>query len=765
MTEELHSASWASTALGELPHELQASVAVLTEFAVDKKVVVKRFNDDWVAACCALAIDLPSRGPVDGLDIRDVEPVAFLFHRRDSAHRAPEVRSDRIGFPAARLPHLNPTSAGQPPCLCLHRGSLDDWFAEHGLSDLIDRVQGWYRDAARARLMREGDYFEHTRLVAPSGAMIFSAKELDAHVRAHWSSAGGSPGDHLAVVRLSTVPETHMGWHGNVAVQFDWLTYGLPGPKTTDLLRRWNKLRDMPKMTIAIIAWSAERPIEQYFGALPRTYGELVSFARGIGIELTPCVKAYQEGGAHKLAGIPIVLGFRRPRPLIGRSSDIEWLSFLAIATDEDSEEDDTPKDGATVLALSHRDPLTVAFARDLSGVEPPATSRVIFGCGALGSKIALHLARSGRPPRHLVDHAALNPHHLVRHALTAGQVGKNKAVAVREEILGLFQHGGDSVEVDAHPACVLDVLKSPTVTQTAHEILDATASPSVLHTLALAQLPPGTKVRRAEIADLGRLGVLSTEGPNRNPRIDDLQFAMFDEARRNDHLAAWLGRHRDEIEHLRGPALEEIGLGIGCGSTTMRLRDDVVALHAASFSNVLDAVPDSGGGLLFAHVGLKPFSVASTQVAVPPVEVVEASGEPGWLIRISRNAMTRMHEQLRSGRRSERGGLLVGYVHRKRRIIYVTDALPPSVDSRGSPRGFWRGVGEYPEILAQIASRTANLLGYVGEWHTHPHGSTEPSDIDQATIRELVTSLRPAGLPAHILILSHTGIRCHVQF
>ena len=126
---------------------------------------------------------------------------------------------------------------------------------------------------------------------------------------------------------------------------------------------------------------------------------------------------------------------------------------------------------------------------------------------------------------------------------------------------------------------------------------------------------------------------------------------------------------------------------------------------------------------------------------------------------------MTRMHELLRSGRRSERGGLLVGCVHRKRKIIYVTDALPPSVDSRGSPRGFCRGVGEYPEVLAQIASRTANLLGYVGEWHTHPHGSTEPSDIDQATVRELVASLRPAGLPAHILILSHTGIRCHVQF
>ena len=160
--------------------------------------------------------------------------------------------------------------------------------------------------------MREGDYFEHTRLVTPSGAMVFSANELDAHIRTRWSEDSEAPGDDLAVVRLSTVPETHMGWHGNVAVQFDWLTYGLPGPKTKDLLSRWNKLAselpEMPKMTVAIIGWSSAQPIEAYFGTLPATYGELVSFARGVGIELSSSVKEYQEGGAHKLAGIPLSL-------------------------------------------------------------------------------------------------------------------------------------------------------------------------------------------------------------------------------------------------------------------------------------------------------------------------------------------------------------------------------------------------------------------------------------------------------------------------
>lgn len=769
MTEALYSNSWAREALESLDPGLLDTISDLRAHVLGRQIAVKRFNDQWLAVCCGIEVDLPSRGPVNGLDIRSVEPIAFLLHRRDYARRAPDVRSDRPDFPASQLPHLNPTASGNPPSLCLHRGSLDDWFAEHSVADLVDRTRGWLRDAARGRLMREGDLFEHTRLVAPAGAMIFSADTLDALAQRHWNAASGSPGNDLAVVRLSTVPETHMGWDGNVAVQFEWLTHGPPDSETTDLLARWNKLaaqaENVPRMTVALIGWASEQPVERYFGTLPTTYGDLIQFAGTIGIDLPSSMKKYQAAGAQKLAGIPIVLGVRRPRQLIGRDSDIEWLSFVAIGREQDCGDDGTLKPGATVLSLTHRDPLTVSFARGLSGVAPSAAGLAIIGCGALGSKFALHRARSGRPPRSLVDYAAISPHHLVRHGLTSVHVGHNKASALREEILSLFRHSGDSVSIDSHATSILDVLGSSSFLEQTHEILDATASPNVLHVLAAAELPNGARVQRAEIADLGRLGVLSREGPTRNPRVDDLQIALFDEATRDDAVATWLGRHRDEIEGLRGPALEEIGIGIGCSSATMRLRDDVVALHAAAFSAAFDAAPISAGEVLLTKVEWEPFGWSSARIAVPPVRVVTATGERGWSVRISHRAMSLMSGHLQTGGRNERGGLLVGCVHTKRKIVYVSDALPPSRDSRGSPRGFFRGVGEYPKSLARIASRTANLIRYVGEWHTHPHGSTAPSEIDQATLQDLVASLRPAGIPAHILILSHTGIRCHVQF
>ncbi len=45
------------------------------------------------------------------------------------------------------------------------------------------------------------------------------------------------------------------------------------------------------------------------------------------------------------------------------------------------------------------------------------------------------------------------------------------------------------------------------------------------------AVLPKTISCCRCEIADEGRLGIMSREGYKRNPRLDDLQVAIFDMA------------------------------------------------------------------------------------------------------------------------------------------------------------------------------------------------------------------------------------------
>src|SRR5262249_41158045 len=128
-------------------HEIEAAFAKLDRI-VDGDVRCVRWNKDYVAAAFTIRVDLPSRGAGGGVDIRALEPIMLVFNRRDYPEKAPMARSDRRDFPTAHLPHLNPVGPGQPPWLCLHRGNLDDWFAEHTLEDLVGRVKDWYRDAA-----------------------------------------------------------------------------------------------------------------------------------------------------------------------------------------------------------------------------------------------------------------------------------------------------------------------------------------------------------------------------------------------------------------------------------------------------------------------------------------------------------------------------------------------------------------------------------------------------------------------------------------
>jgi proteasome lid subunit RPN8/RPN11 len=117
----------------------------------------------------------------------------------------------------------------------------------------------------------------------------------------------------------------------------------------------------------------------------------------------------------------------------------------------------------------------------------------------------------------------------------------------------------------------------------------------------------------------------------------------------------------------------------------------------------------------------------------------------------------------MRQAGRNETGGLLLGYAHRKRGAIYVTDALPPSEDSKGSPFAFQRGVKDYPASLDRVEACTGGLIGYVGEWHTHPAGSARLSEIDMAAVKQIRANLDPVGLPTHIIVCAPEGLAAFV--
>lgn len=765
-----HSASCRKLNWSELSAPIRDAITELSAICSARPVALE-WNEDYIAVLIEVGVDLPTRGTVDGIDIRSVEPVILAFHKRQYPLRAPAVFSDRKDFPTDRLPHLNPTSPGSAASLCLHRGSIDEWFAEHNLREFVERIRSWMRDAARDRLIRSSDFFEPTRIADSTVILMFDPNDLDRRVRRHWTNSSGTPGHAYLHSRMHGKQRETAGLSTRAAIHISYIFTGLPDQEDVERVKTWNafdaEARNYEAWQLGLAMWPAKREINRYFGHLPTNYAELRDFAGELGVDLRKIIDEFSRSGARCARFIPITMAVLRPRPLIGTASHIEWLSFLLFSKESEwPPEAEQPADDTYVLAMGHRRPLTPPFATELSGREGTSSTLarpVIVGCGAVGSRISLHLAKSGTTEQLLIDEATLTPHHLVRHGLHSGRLGKNKAEALKEEIVEIF---GKSSQVapEAHAGSVLDVLQDAEKLKSRSLIIDASASGAVLHALTRANL--STNVCRCEIADAGRLGILSYEGPGRNPRVDDLQVQLWGLALTESAVSTWLGRHRDEIEGMRGPVLEEIGVGIGCSSATMRLSDDIVAYHASQFAlgvrRFASAKSRTHGHIRISEV-VDDRALETHDISVKPVHLLRVRNEHEWSVRIAASAEAVIREEFRRAGGRETGGLLIGYIHRKRATAYVSHVLPPSPDSVGTPGGFKRGVLGYAEAVEQFERQTAGLLGYIGEWHTHPHGRAEPSRIDLDTLKQTHSVLGVVNMPALMMIMAPNGMKAYL--
>ena len=108
----------------------------------------------------------------------------------------------------------------------------------------------------------------------------------------------------------------------------------------------------------------------------------------------------------------------------------------------------------------------------------------------------------------------------------------------------------------------------------------------------------------------------------------------------------------------------------------------------------------------------------------------------------------------------NETGGVILGYFDQKRKAIHVVDVLSAPTDSVASQAGFTRGAIGVREAIERAAALTANIVGYLGEWHSHPrHSSATPSATDADLLAYLAETLAMDGVPALMVIVGETDI------
>ena len=109
-----------------------------------------------------------------------------------------------------------------------------------------------------------------------------------------------------------------------------------------------------------------------------------------------------------------------------------------------------------------------------------------------------------------------------------------------------------------------------------------------------------------------------------------------------------------------------------------------------------------------------------------------DESAAPRPRVVLRPQALGALHVATRASRMSERGGILVGY--RRGLNVVVEDALTVP-DPRANRTTYVRRPKPAADVLAAYLRHADPLVGYVGEWHTHPEPQP-PSGIDHQAMR-----------------------------
>ncbi len=704
------------------------------------------FSGSGASMIVVIDIGLGNRFRKQGGDINGVHPreeVRFDFPRAFPA-QAPAF-SLRPDF-SRNNPHIQPWLIDGRVVPCVVDGGVEEFVATRGLYGLIDQTRLWLENAALGTLMDPEQGWEPTRRDGYSDIVIADAAKLRALV----TRDGGWKCFKL-----------NFGYR--TSDDFPPFLFGEIGEETT-LKTDISLSRGRPDSNfgrgegLAIVVWPGKHPngkpvvTDEYLPDDFRTVGELRTRLDRFGTmqQLSAPLKVLRERTAQAKKGdvypLVIINLVRRPYHLIGSDSDIELCGYVVPLRTPDGALTNLQDE---VRPLAQRHAMTPDVLRHSSG-DLALPSWALLGCGSLGSKIAMHLARSGNSPTIVADRHMLHPHNAARHALypsgnslQLGWLG-GKADALADALAGF----GKPVQAlgDDHVALANQLVGTKGKSKPAW-LLNTTASMVAQGALARKEMQDLPRVIEMGLYDGGHLGYVGVEGAGHNPNAIELEATFYQEAAAMPQIARHL------FKPIEGAA--PIVVGQGCGSLTIRMSDASLSAMAAPMAEIFTSLQATDPGAI--HVMRREgLGLSHIRFEVPAFERVPMEGMDGWRLSVAAGVKRRIAEEAAAHPKTETGGILVGWSSMIGQQIIVTDIISAPVDSQRSRTNFDLGVDGVATQLADIHGRSDELLRCVGTWHSHL-GSATPSITDKTS-----AALVGAGYmqPMAFLILGTDGWR-----
>lgn len=394
-------------------------------------------------------------------------------------------------------------------------------------------------------------------------------------------------------------------------------------------------------------------------------------------------------------------------------------------------------------------DAIDAAGAQRLTGVVASTAnfSGVLIGSGSLGSQLGVIWAKEAWGRWTVIDHDLVKPHNGPRHQANADSVGRPKA-DVTCELLNRAAPP-DSAK---HTAIVASAPETESTGAAAAALDGADLIVDVSTTLHVPRDLSQRSLKRLASAFLtpsGQACALLIEDEARDIKLDALEAQYY----RTVIRAAW------GEQHLAGHLAKKLWVGAGCREATTVLAPDQVSMFAGLIARRLRLHRDENSGLIGVWTHDDKTGAIAADVSAATTLIEQQRGE--WRVVWDEQLEAELQARRQSYHPHETGGVLVGYIDHVLQAIYIVDALPATADSVGTPGSFERGTDGLKACVDSITDKTGGVVGYIGEWHSHPKGlSADPSGHDLSQLTFVTRHLRQEGSPGLMLIVGEDGAR-----
>ena len=412
-------------------------------------------------------------------------------------------------------------------------------------------------------------------------------------------------------------------------------------------------------------------------------------------------------------------------------TADISWCRVL----------EDRPE---IVTRRDHRSPMSLFRGKSV----------VVWGCGALGGHVAIHLARAGAERIVLRDNALVTPGVLVRQPYNDADVGQYKAKALAEKLRTIRATDPSFKVVPIVSNVLSTVLDSDDWTDNADVVFDCTASRGVR--LKLEKIRKEASPALADIVSMivsreatHGLTVVAAADHTGGP-ADVYRRAKIDICRDRSlrHVAnAFYPLTSEEDLFQPEPGCSSptfIGSSADAAALSALLLNSAACDLARVANEQTDAHPTA-----WAHVAIQPHSLAVRKRASANFEyrpdIVTDDPRRGYEVRTSHRAWGQIERWVArsrddAGPEIETGGLSFGERNDAIGVIWVTEVDGPPPDSVARPDHFECGTVGTQQAHLTREEWSRGSVRYVGMWHTHPESAPVPSTTDLRAMGKILS-------------------------